>query len=398
MSRTVTRRRFLQSTAAVAAAGGLSRYAADEARAGAGGAQGRAGAEPAGDVSALGQGPGGPVVIASGNGLQATAKAMEMILAGADPLDAVVAGVNLVERDPADTSVGYGGLPNEDGVVELDSCVMHGPTHNAGAVAALRNIKTPSSVAKLVMERTDHVLLVGQGALRFAKAHGFKEEELLTPEARRHWLKWKEARPDDDWIGPDQGVDARPEPASSLGPVGRDGLPGPGATWVGPGGIEFTCGTINCCGLDAAGSLGGVTTTSGLSYKIPGRVGDSPIIGAGLYVDNQVGAAGATGRGEAAILNCGSFSVVELMRLGKTPTVACLEVLRRVVAHNHDRRLQRSDGRPNFDLKFYAVRKDGLFGSAAIWSGGRFAVYAGGENRLEACASLYPRPEDQVQH
>lgn len=392
MSRTVTRRRFLQSTAAVAAAGGLSRYAADEARAGAGGMEGGAGAEPAGDASALGQGPGGPVVIASGNGLGATAKAMEMILAGADPLDAVVAGVNLVERDPADTSVGYGGLPNEDGVVELDSCVMHGPTHNAGAVAALRNIKTPSSVAKLVMERTDHVLLVGQGALRFAKAHGFKEEDLLTDHARQEWLRWKETRLDDDWLGP------KGESESVLAPVSHDHLPGPGARRVGPGGAEFTWGTINCCGLNAGGSLGGVTTTSGLSYKIPGRVGDSPIIGAGLYVDNQVGAAGATGRGEAAILNCGSFSVVELMRLGKTPTVACREVLRRVVAHNHDRRLQRSDGRPNFDLKFYAVRKDGLFGSAAIWSGGRFAVYAAGENRLEDCASLFERPEDQAEN
>jgi N4-(beta-N-acetylglucosaminyl)-L-asparaginase len=320
-------------------------------------------------------------VIASGNGLSATAKAMEMIQAGADPLDAVVAGVNIVECDPNDHTVGYGGLPNEDGVVELDSCVMHGPTHNAGAVAALRNIKTPSSVAKLVMQRTDHVLLVGEGALRFAKAHGFKEEDLLTDEAREEWLKWKEARPEDDWLPSEVLEDETAQQASAASEIFR-----------GPGGAEFTYGTINCCALDAAGNLAGVTTTSGLSYKIPGRVGDSPIIGAGLYVDNKVGAAGATGRGEAAILNCGSFSVVDAMRQGKTPTEACLEVLRRVLKHNHDPRLQRRDGRPKFDLKFYAVRKDGLFGSAAIWSEAGFAVHAQEQNRLEDCACLFERP------
>ncbi|HUU82094.1 MAG TPA: N(4)-(beta-N-acetylglucosaminyl)-L-asparaginase [Phycisphaerae bacterium] len=393
MSNRYSRRRFLKSTTALVAAGGLSRYASRAAQADTDTGRGQAGPDAAGAGESSAQGPGGPVVIASGNGQSATAKAMEMILAGADPLDAVVAGVNIVERDPQDMTVGYGGLPNEDGVVELDSCVMHGPTHNAGAVAGLRHIKTPSRVAKLVMERTDHVLIVGKGALRFAKAHGFKEEELLTDDARREWLKWKEARPDDDWIGPE--VEPEDEPVSALAPIGRDILPGPGAMWVGAHGVHYTCGTINCCGLDASGNLAGVTTTSGLSYKIPGRVGDSPIIGAGLFVDNEIGAAGATGRGEAAILNCGSFSVVEAMRQGKTPTMACLDVLRRVVARNHDPRLKRSDGRPNFDLIFYAVRKDGLFGSAAIWSKGTFAVHAGRENRLEECASLFERPPKQ---
>jgi N4-(beta-N-acetylglucosaminyl)-L-asparaginase len=250
---------------------------------------------------------------------------------------------------------------------------MHGPTHNAGAVAALRNIKTPSRVAKLVMERTDHVLLVGQGALRFAKAHGFKEVELLTDEARELWLEWKEGRADDDWVGP---LGTTEEACAARG-------------------LEFTYGTINCCGLDHAGNLAGVTTTSGLSYKLPGRVGDSPIIGAGLYVDNAVGAAGATGRGEAVILNSGSFSLVEAMRRGASPVDACLEVLRRIVEHNGDRRLCRPNGKPSFDVKFYAVRKDGAYGSAAIWSHAKFAVASGGTSRLEDCAYLFERPEEE---
>ena len=209
-----------------------------------------------------------PIAISSANGERATAKAMEMINSGSDALDAVIAGVNIIEDDPNDISVGLGGLPNEDGIVELDACCMHGPTHNAGAVASLRNIKNPSKVARLVMERTDHVLIVGESALRFAKAHGFTEEELLTDKARKIWLNWKEnLNKDDDWFPP----------------AGQDN----DAT-------ESTTGTITCCAVDLAGNISGVTTTSGLSFKIPGRVGDSPIIGAGLYVDNEVGACGST--------------------------------------------------------------------------------------------------------
>jgi N4-(beta-N-acetylglucosaminyl)-L-asparaginase len=262
---------------------------------------------------------------------------------------------------------------------------MHGPTHKAGAVAALRNIKTPSRVAKLVMERTDHVLLVGRGALRFARAHGFKKEDLLTDKARQEWLKWKEARPDDDWIPAEMPDPLDDEASSRAGEILR--------TW---GGAEFTYGTINCCALNEHGDLAGVTTTSGLSYKLPGRVGDSPIIGAGLYVDNEVGAAGATGRGEAVILNAGSFSIVETMRAGRNPTDACLEVLRRIVARTHDPRLIRKDGQPRFGVTLYAVRKDGLFGSASIWSGAQFAVFSNGANRLEDCAYLYERPQGKA--
>lgn len=351
----LSRRGFLQSAAAAAAVGVL-----DPSMAGASG-QGSA------NVS-------GPLILASKNGLRATQKAASMIRDGADTLEAVVAGVNIVEKDPDDMSVGYGGLPNEDGVVELDSCVMHGPTCRAGAVAALRNVKTPSQVAKLVMERTDHVLLVGEGALRFARAHGFKEVNLLTDKARKVWLKWKESHSNrDDWIHPEAPRDDSQSNAHA--------------------GVPFSYGTINCCALNPAGDLSGVTTTSGLSFKIPGRVGDSPIIGAGLYVDNKVGAAGSTGRGEAVIKICGSHTVVEEMRHGLSPVEACLSALRRIVETTTEKRLLRKDGRPDFDVKFYAVAKDGRFGAAAIWSGAKYAVYSDGKNRHEECAYLYKRPK-----
>jgi N4-(beta-N-acetylglucosaminyl)-L-asparaginase len=316
----------------------------------------------------------GIVVIASANGIRATEQAAAMIAEGADTLEAVVAGVNIVEEDPEDMSVGYGGLPNEDGVVELDSCVMHGPTCRAGSVAALRNIKTPSRVAKVVMERTDHVMLVGEGARRFARAHGFEEVNLLTEKARKAWLKWKETHSEeDDWIPPEVPDD---DTQSRL-----------------PAGIPFTYGTINCCALGPAGDLSGVTTTSGLSFKIPGRVGDSPIIGGGLYVDNKVGAAGSTGRGEAVIKICGGHTVVEEMRHGRSPVDACLSALRRIVDTTTEKRLLRKDGRPNFDVKFYAVSKDGRYGAAGIWSGDKYAVFAEGRNRHEECAYLFEKPE-----
>ncbi len=358
----LSRRDFIQATTAGAALTALSPVslaATGQSDTGAPGAAAR---------------PKGPVVISSANGLRSTQKAAEMILAGADTLDAVVEGVVIVEEDPADDSVGYGGLPNEDGIVELDACVMHGPTCRAGSVASLRNIKTPSRVAKLVLERTDHVMIVGEGALRFARAHGFEEVNLLTEESRRKWLHWKESRDaNDDWLSPDE-AGGSPARADARRPV------------------AFTYGTINCCAVNAAGEVSGVTTTSGLSWKIPGRVGDSPIIGAGLYVDNEVGAAGATGRGEACIKICGGHTVVEAMRQGMSPTEACLEALRRVVRTTTEKRLRHSDGRPNFDLKFYALSKDGRFGGASLWSGGEFAVWAGGRNRLEPCAFLYERP------
>lgn len=350
-----SRREFLETVAVSAAAGSLA-YPAS--------------ASGAGERDTVSD----PVVIASANGLRATEKAAGAIRDGVDTLDAVIAGVNIIEEDPEDTSVGYGGLPNEDGIVELDSCVMHGPSCGAGSVASLRNIKTPSLVAQIVMQRTDHVMLVGEGALRFARAHGFEETNLLTDKARRIWLEWKERHSDrDDWIGPPS-----PPSGDKQSKAARH--------------EAFSYGTINCCALSPAGALSGVTTTSGLSFKIPGRVGDSPIIGAGLFVDNEVGAAGSTGRGEAVIKICGAHTVVEAMRRGKTPEDACLHALERIVQTTTEGRLKREDGRPRFDVKFYALAKDGRFGAAAMWSGARYAVHAGGRNRLEECAFLFKRP------
>ena len=311
------------------------------------------------------------IVIASGNGMRTVEKAMDLLKNKADPLDAVIAGVNIVEEDPDDMSVGYGGLPNEDMEVELDASVMHGPTHNAGAVAGLKHIKTPSKVAKLVMERTDHALLTGEGALKFAKAHGFKEENLLTDKARERWLRWKERLSDrDDWFPPKEELDQELQE------------------------VLIYHGTINCCAVDASGNLAGVTTTSGLSYKIPGRVGDSPIIGAGLYVDNTVGAAGSTGRGEANILNCGSFMVVEFMRRGSSPEEACLKTLERIAETSKSQpHLLDDEGKPRFGLSFYAVNKKGEYGSARMWSGGRFAIHDGTSSRREEAAYLFKRKQ-----
>ncbi|MBL0174218.1 MAG: N(4)-(beta-N-acetylglucosaminyl)-L-asparaginase [Ignavibacteria bacterium] len=318
-----------------------------------------------------------PVVISSANGVRASARAMELLRQGADTLDAVIAGVNIVEDDPNDDSVGYGGLPNEDGVVELDASVMHGPTCRGGAVASLRNIKNPSKIAKLVMERSDHVLIVGDGALRFAKAHGFKEEDLLTEQSRRKWLEWKERlSTEDDWLP------AHDAAAKDVGAVIARS--------------ERLTGTIHCAAVDAKGDISAVTTTSGLAFKIPGRVGDSPILGAGLYVDNAVGAAGSTGRGEANLLSCASVMIVEWMRLGKSPEEACLLAATRVVDHTKMRRLLTDDGRPAFNVRYYAVNKAGQYGSASIYGPGTFAVNTGEQaSRLLDGAYLFKTPEKQ---
>jgi len=313
-----------------------------------------------------------PVAIASANGLAAVARAYEMMTQGADPLDAAIAGVNLVELDPEDKSVGLGGLPNADGVVQLDASCMHGPTRRAGAVAALEGIATPSLVAKAVMDYTDHVLLVGEGARRFALGMGFREQDLLTEASRQDWLRWRSRlNPGDNWLDHDDDVR-----------------------------INWTHGTINCCAVDAAGALGSVTTTSGRSWKIPGRVGDSPIVGAGQYCDNEVGAAGSTGRGEANIKACGAFLVVEMMRRGMGPEEACLEALRRAVAMTEPRLLD-ARGRPRFDLEFYALAKDGRYGGATMYRGRperepwgfAFAVADAGGARLAPNVALFTAEE-----
>jgi len=316
----------------------------------------------------------GPLVIASGNGLEAVKKAMEVIQQGNDALDGVIAGVNINESDPNDTSVGYGGLPNEEGVVELDSAVMHGPNHMAGAVASLRNIKNPSKVARLVMERTDHVLLVGEGALRFARAHGFREEDLLTDQSREAWLKWRENMSKEDaWLPPHGDSDSAKDIGEIFEPY-----------------MKYT-GTIHCSAIDRRGNISCVTTTSGLAWKIPGRVGDSPIIGAGLYCDNDVGAAGSTGRGEANLISCNSVMIVEWMRAGKSPEEACMMACKRVVEHNRQRRLQDEQGRPAFNVSFYALNKKGEHASASIWDQKQYAVHDGTTARLLPGAYLYKK-------
>ncbi|HLE83360.1 MAG TPA: N(4)-(beta-N-acetylglucosaminyl)-L-asparaginase [Thermoanaerobaculia bacterium] len=324
-----------------------------------------------------GGGQGGAVAIASANGLEAVARAYQELAAGADPVDAAIAGVNLVELDPDDLTVGYGGLPNFEGVVQLDSAVMHGPSGKGGAVAALEGVKTPSKVAKLVMDRTDHVLLVGEGARRFATMHGFPVEELLTERSRKIWLYWRENLSDkDDWEEPalDRLDPEVREFIEESGDLFRDRRP---------------TGTIHLSALTPSGDLGCCTTTSGLFFKVPGRVGDSPLIGAGLYCDNDVGSAGGTGRGEAAILSCAGHTVVEHMRQGRDPEAACLATLERVAHLTRDPLLKRPDGRPAFNLRLYAVAKSGAYGSAAIWSSGRFAVADARGARLEDQAFLY---------
>jgi N4-(beta-N-acetylglucosaminyl)-L-asparaginase len=304
--------------------------------------------------------------VSSSNGLPAVTRAMELILGGADTLDAAVEGVKIQELDPADDSVGYGGLPNEDGVVQLDASCMHGPTRRAGGVAALEGIKTPSEIARLVLKYTDHILLVGEGAKRFALSYGYREEDLLTPASRQLWLEWRANRgAEDDWIDVPEGepMVARPRPT----------------------------GTINLDVVNARGDLSSVTTTSGLAWKIPGRAGDSPIVGAGQYTDNDIGSAGSTGRGEATIMTCGGFLTVEHMRRGMAPTDACLATLKRVVGQTPPRLLH-PDGRPRFNLSFYAVNKRGDFGSASFYPT-RYAAHDGKDGALRDAAHLFRRPE-----
>jgi N4-(beta-N-acetylglucosaminyl)-L-asparaginase len=277
-------------------------------------------------------------------------------------MDAVERCANVIEVDPEDSSVGYGGLPNAEGVVQLDACCMDGRTYNAGAVASLEGIKTPASIARLVMERTDHVLMVGPGAQRLAVDFGYPLEDLLTERARQAWLRWRERLSDtDDW-GPPEHL------------VGDGALAGGVRSMEGSD--EFHYGTTNVLAVDANGDVSGITTTSGLSWKIPGRVGDSPIIGAGLYVDNSVGAAGATGRGEDVIKSCASYFIVLRMREGRTPQEACEDAIDMIV----DRyRAIGSDYVPG--EKFVAINKAGEYGCSSMpsgRSGARMSVMHGG--------------------
>ena len=315
-----------------------------------------------------------PIVIASGNGLQAARHAYGEMISGADPLDAAVSGVNLVELDPNDHTVGYGGLPNRDGVIQLDAAVMHGPLAKAGAVGALEGVKLASSVARLVMLKTDHVMLAGDGARRFAQEQGFVEENLLSEFSRKVWMHWREirkkksSRPSLENLDPDVRKFVEEHP-----------------TWF------VHTGTVHLSVRNASGDLACCTSTSGLPFRLSGRIADSALVGAGLYCDNHVGSAGCTGRGEAAILSNASAAAVEIMRRGVSPLDSAMKVLERVVDLNRDPRWRDISGRPTFNLAVYALNKAGECASAAVWNGGTFAVADQNGARLENQAFLYRR-------
>ena len=317
-----------------------------------------------------------PVVIASGNGNRyknggdevVVERAFRMMTEGKDILESLIEGVKITELDPEDASVGFGGRPNDDGVVQLDSCCMHGPNRRAGGVAGIEGVRTPASVAYQVLQVTDHHLLVGKGAQDFARNLGFKvEDDLNTPRSREMWLEWKRRIDPGHYLDPKKRAAAGHAAGMSMV---RDGLIDE----------EEYYGTINCDGLNANGDLAGVTTTSGLAWKIPGRVGDSPILGAGLYVDNAVGAAGSTGRGEANLYGLCSFLIVEEMRRGAHPKDAAMTALARVKDNTVEKRLLNSRGLPAFGLSFYVVNKAGVHAGVSMYTSARSSYAVCDEN------------------
>jgi len=331
-----------------------------------------------------------PVVIASANGnrfkhdgnVTTVQKAFTMITQGADVLDAVIAGVNICELDPLDDSVGYGGLPNADGIVQLDASCMHGPKKRAGAVAGLEGVRTPSLVARAVLDTTDHHLIVGKGAQLFARNMGFKiEDDLNTVHSRKLWLEWKRRTDPSHYLDPKTRAEV----------WHREGL-----KMVADGLIErdHYYGTINCNGINSKGEICGVTTTSGLAWKIPGRVGDSPILGAGLYVDGKVGAAGSTGRGEANLYNLCSFLIVEELRRGAHPKDAGMEALKRIKANTLEKRLLNSKGDPAFGINFYILNAKGEYAGVSMYEGATFAICnERGPQTLKSEALLSGQPD-----
>jgi len=287
-----------------------------------------------------------PIVISTWlHGIPANEASIEVLNKNGSALDAVEAGVRVTEADPENQSVGLGGRPDSEGNVTLDACIMDSEG-NAGAVGFLENIKHPISVARKVMEETDHVMLAGKGALKFALSKGFKRENLLTEASRRGWLEWKKNNRIKDSWGPNDDHD-----------------------------------TITSLAQDNDGNLSGACTTSGLAYKLQGRVGDSPIIGAGMYVDNEVGAAGATGVGELVMKTCGSFLVVELMRQGYSAMEACNEAVDRIV--------KQEGGKTKLQVGYIALGKDGSIGYSSIQKGFQYALYKDGVNKLHDVKSIF---------
>lgn len=299
-----------------------------------------------------------------------------MLEDGGRALDAVVDGVAIIENDPQDHTVGLGGIPNERGVVQLDASVMDGKSMRAGGVGALENIQNPAQVAKLVLEKTTRVLLVGEGALEFARAHGFQETNLLTERARKAWLLWKRKLNDrDDWM------------------FDPKDLEDPDMKWFYESYRKgfWPHGTVHISALGKDGDIAGCTSTSGLFFKLPGRVGDSPIIGAGLYVDGDVGSAGSTGWGEGNLQSLGAHNVVENMRRGDSPEEACLGACRRIVESLLKQRVEEKDAAARWNVSFYAINLDGEVGGASIWSGGTFAVHDGGKSEPQPLQYLFER-------
>ena len=326
-----------------------------------------------------------PVVISDTSGIRftnggpesAVERAFRGIVEGEDVLDALIAGVNIPELDPTETGIGYGGLPNANGVVQLDACCMHGPKKQAGGVAGLEGVRTPSLVARAVMEYTDHHLLVGAGAQEFARMMGFEiEDDLNTDRSRELWLEWKRR------IDPGHFPDPQRRPGGTGSGAGFDAGYQAGLDMVREGLIDENSfwGTINCDGIGPGGDICGVTTTSGLSWKIPGRAGDSPILGAGLYVDGDIGAAGSTGRGEANLFNLCSFLIVEKMREGMHPLDAGMAALERIRANTIEERLLNSRGEPAFNVRFFALDKRGEYAGVSMYASGQVTYAVCDEN------------------
>jgi N4-(beta-N-acetylglucosaminyl)-L-asparaginase len=345
-----------------------------------------------------------PILVAAGNGYAFMDAAYRQLRGGADTLEAALTVVRGAEDDPNDDSVGLGGLPNEEGVVELDACCMHGPTRGAGSVGGVRNIKNVSLVAREVMQHTGHVMLVGDGAERFAVARGYKREDLLTEASRKVWLLWKESH--GDWWGPGltepgwrerirerlhAGGQARPEFERLEALAGELGI-APEQRLTAINKVLFPpTGTIHCSALAANGEMSGVTTTSGLAWKLPGRLGDSPVVGAGCYTDQDVGSAGATGSGEENIKVGGARTIVENMRRGMSPTDAGMDALKRIV-RNYSGDMERLQF---LDMTYYILRKDGAYAGVSLWTGYKSAgkphaiTVHDGTLRLEKTVSLY---------
>ncbi len=303
----------------------------------------------------------GPVVISTwAPNVKANASAWEVLGKGGRALDAVERGVQVPEADPADQSVGYGGLPDRNGKVTLDACIMD-EAGNCGAVMFVEGIMHPIKLARLVMEKTPHVQLAGEGALQFALANGFRVENLLTPESEKAWKGWlKEAKYD-----PKQSIDILDQQA-------KKNLPGQ----------LNNHDTIGMIALDAAGNLSGACTTSGMAFKMHGRVGDSPIIGAGLFVDNEVGAATSTGVGEEVVKICGSHTVIELMRQGLSPEMACKKTVERIVKKQGERA-------KDLQVGFIAVNKAGNFGGYALQKGFTYAVQTKAGSKVYDAKSIF---------